>query len=95
VPGSNCAGRRVAKLYLGSRYSFCRHCYQLRYECQLEREWDRLLRRREKLESRLAEDGWSRPKGMHRRTYDRLTDRLMQVEEQLDLSMTTRLGLRG
>jgi hypothetical protein len=78
------------RLYLGNRHFFCRHCYRLRYACQLEHEWDRLLRRREKLESRLGEDGWSRPKGMHRRTYDRLADELMSIEDRLDVAMIAR-----
>jgi hypothetical protein len=86
-PGSRCGGHRVGKLYLGNRHFFCRHCYGLRYGCQLEREWDRMLRRREKLERRLADDGWSRPKGMHRRTYDRLADELVSIEDRLDGAM--------
>jgi hypothetical protein len=88
-PAEGC-GRRVGKLYLGNRHFFCRPCYRLRYGCQLEREWDRLLRRREKLERRLGEDGWSRPKGMHRRTYDRLTDELISIEDRLALAMIAR-----
>ncbi len=77
-PATGC-GRRVAKLYLGGSGVFaCRHCYRLAYDCQRETDDDRAVRRAETIRLRL---GWEpgivnfpggRPKGMHRRTFERL-----------------------
>ena len=78
-PARGC-GRRVAILYLGSCGIFaCRHCYNLAYDCQRESFDDRACRRAEKIRDKLA---WEpgilngngiKPKGMHWKTYRRLT----------------------
>lgn len=76
-PAQGCK-RRVAILYDGSIFA-CRHCYRLFYACQRESPDDRAMRRADKIRSRL---GWcagianppgSKPKGMHWRTFNRLT----------------------
>ncbi|QKS29134.1 MAG: hypothetical protein FAZ92_00473 [Accumulibacter sp.] len=76
-PATGC-GRRVAILYGGSIFA-CRHCYRLVYASQREAEDDRARRRAEKIRRRL---GWpagianrdgGKPKGMHWRTFERLT----------------------
>lgn len=71
----NCR-RRVAVLYCASKYFACRHCYQLCYFSQQERESDRLLRRAWKIRQRLGQVGGGhlqrmvdKPKGMHWHTY--------------------------
>ena len=75
-PARGC-GRRVAILY-GGRIFACRHCYRLTYDCQTGSAQDRSLYRAAGIRRRLggSEDLCdpfpSRPKGMHRRTYDRL-----------------------
>lgn len=83
-------GRRVAILYLGSRYFACRHCYRLAYASQRESASDRAMRRADKLRERL---GWEpgilngeggKPKGMRWRTYERLRD---QASAYAELSM--------
>lgn len=75
-PATGC-GRRVAILYSGSIFA-CRHCKQLVYACQRERDDDRAMRRADTIRRRL---GWCagianppgyKPKGMHWRTYNRL-----------------------
>ena len=77
-PAQGC-GRRVAKLFLGSAIFACRHCYRLAYPCQRESADDRATRRADKIRDRLK---WEpgilnghgiKPKGMHMRTYQRLT----------------------
>jgi hypothetical protein len=79
-PAQGC-GRRVAKLYLGGTVFACRHCYRLAYSSQRENQDDRATRRADKIRDRLK---WEpgilnghgiKPKGMHWRTYQRLTIR--------------------
>lgn len=97
-PAAGC-GRRVAVLYGGSGIFACRHCYRLAYRSQ--RETDNYYRPADKLRARL---GWvpgiahppgGKPKGMHWKTYLRLTNdyhhhvgrALAGVSEKLGLVM--------
>ncbi|MGH8580552.1 MAG: hypothetical protein ACREVK_10705 [Gammaproteobacteria bacterium] len=77
-PAAGCVGR-VAILYLGGDIFACRHCYQLAYPSQRETDGDRAIRRADKIRERLGWEpgilngnGW-KPKGMHWRTFERLT----------------------
>lgn len=72
----NCS-KRVGVLYCAGVY-VCRHCIGALYRTQLMQPIDKLFRRVEKIRHKL---GWqagiahghgNRPKGMHRKTYDRL-----------------------
>ena len=77
---ANGCGRRVALLYLGGAGIFaCRHCYRLAYACQREAADYRAIRRADNIRERL---GWKpgiahpdggKPRGMHWRTFERLT----------------------
>ncbi len=77
-PARGC-GRRVAILYGGAVFA-CRHCYRLAYESQRERDYNRLAGRADNIRRRL---GWpvgilnatprTKPKGMHWRTFKKLT----------------------
>ena len=96
-PAKGC-GRRVAILYGGEVFA-CRHCHRLVYTCQRESDDGRAARRAGTLRERL---GWragilnpsgTKPKGMHWRTYKRLT---AEHEAFVGLSlagMAARLGL--
>jgi hypothetical protein len=81
-------GRRVGKLYAAGRFFLCRHCYQLTYTSQSEREFDRLLRRANKLRIGLGgEPGTGsfippRPKGMHRKTYGARVTEIKWLEDR-------------
>jgi hypothetical protein len=83
--GTDC-GRRVAKLHLSRRYFLCRTCNQLVYASQYEQEWQRALRRVNKLKHRLginvgiADPFPEKPKGMWTRTYRCLLDEILQAE---------------
>jgi hypothetical protein len=85
VNGVTCS-RQVLKLYGADTYFLCRHCYQLAYASQREDRCDRALRRADKIRMRLGgEPGMAsvfpvRPKGMHRRTYERLQSEMEEAE---------------
>lgn len=87
VNGTVC-GRRVAKLHAGGRYFLCRHCYRLGYASQCERDFDRALRRANKLRTGLGGEpgtgAWiaSKPKGMHWKTYDARVKEILQLEDR-------------
>jgi hypothetical protein len=80
VNGRHC-GRRVAILYAAGKYFLCRHCYNLSYSSQNENEMDRARRKASKLEARLGDCEWRKPKGMHQRTFDRLRWQLNKANE--------------
>lgn len=85
-PARGC-GRRVAILYGGGIFA-CRHCYQLAYPSQRETDYDRMARRADRIRDKLDWEpgilngnGW-KPKGMHWKTFERLTaqhDAFVQV----------------
>jgi hypothetical protein len=89
VNGTAC-GRRVAKLYGPGRYFLCRHCYRLAYACQSEDAMSRSVRQANKIRQRLGGNGGTsspfppRPKGMWRRTYERLREKAFDAEERAD-----------
>ena len=77
-PARGC-GRRVAILYGGAIFA-CRHCHRLAYPSQRDAPHDRSARRANKIRARLGWEpgifngpGWRKPKGMHQRTYERLS----------------------
>ncbi|MGI9049257.1 MAG: hypothetical protein ACR2GU_07785 [Rubrobacteraceae bacterium] len=95
--GAGC-GRRVAVLYGPGEYFLCRHCYELSYESQRENMMYRTIHKAQDIRERLGgsanmmEPFPERPKGMHRRTYERLRDehdearmeQLLGMKEWLD-----------
>jgi hypothetical protein len=93
-PARGC-GRRVAILYVGRIFA-CRYCYQLNYQVQHEQPRDRVYRRAQKLHMRLGGTGNpthdlpAKPKGMHRATYEKLLQRLYQLEEKIDAAFFIR-----
>jgi hypothetical protein len=79
-------GRRVVMLYAHGNYYFCRKCYRLKYSSQYAGSWDRAMTRANKIRERLG-GHWEmdsmlapRPKGMWRRTYERLCNEVRHAE---------------
>ena len=72
----NC-NKRAGVLYCAGLY-VCRHCIGANYASQLEQPYDRLFRKVEKIRHRLqwkagiAHGHGAKPKGMHKKSYDRL-----------------------
>lgn len=82
--------RRVSKLYGASTYFLCRHCYRFAYASQREDRCDRALSKANRIRMRLSgKPGTAslfpeRPKGMHRRTYERLQSEVEKAEMLAD-----------
>jgi hypothetical protein len=97
VNGKAC-GRRVARLYLLARYFVCRHCNRLSYASQSEGDLDRALRRANTIRQRLGGDPGmasafpKRPKGMWRRTYERLHRQTFEIEMRAEEAMDLRMS---
>lgn len=97
-PARGC-GRRVAILYGGGIFA-CRHCYRLAYPSQREPWDDRAARRADRIRARL---GWEpgilngdglKPKGMHWRTFERLTAEHDAFVEKSLTGMVQRFGFK-
>ena len=97
-PGRGC-GRRVAKLYCAGRYYVCRHCGDLAYSSQREDAGDRALRRAQTIRKKLGGSANMlelfppKPKGMHWRTYERLSAQSRRMEYQSNILMAEKFGM--
>lgn len=91
--------RQVVKLYCAGRYYLCRRCYRLTYASRNEDSCDRALRRANKIRMRLGgEPGYEamiprRPKGMWRKTYDRLFVAVIDNEARAEERLTRMAAL--
>lgn len=85
-PWFYCPGcqRRVGVLYLRVGYFRCRNCHRLRYRCKSETPYGRALRKVRKLEGRLGDRTWIKPKGMHQTTFDHLHRKLRKARQTRD-----------
>jgi hypothetical protein len=96
VVNSITCGRRVAKLHGPGRYFLCRHCYRLAHASRSEGAWDRSLRRANKIRQRLGGEPSmvaafpKKPKGMWRRTYERLREQAFEAEMLADEALAIR-----
>ena len=96
-PGKGC-GKRVAKLYLAGKYFLCRHCHDLAYSSQRQAKEFRLLDKAQKICRRLGvtncDDlfGAPKPKGMHRRTYEKLVDGAQELEQESLYAVSQKLN---
>ena len=102
-PRGGC-GRRVVRLYIVQAVFACRHCHRLGYASQLEIPHDRGTGRARRIRMRLS-DGTddplgafpSRPRFMHRTTYERWRQAHDDAEERSAMGLMNfveRLGRR-
>ena len=90
--------RQCRVIYGGSRYR-CRKCHGLKYESQFEDAAGRAASQRHRLRKRLGKVGSlqdpfpQKPKGMHRKTYDRLAARDHKLEVRWVAGMAAWLKL--
>jgi hypothetical protein len=82
---------RVAVLYLRAGRFACRHCQRLTYASQSGDSIDRTWRKQYKAEEKLGEN-WQRPKGMHRRTHERLMSVIWDCEQRRDEALSLHLA---
>lgn len=86
--------RRAGVLYMrGGRFT-CRKCSGVAYSCQSEDAMGRAWRAQHKLENLLG-DNWTRPKGMHHRTRQRIMERIFGCEEVRDNELAAYLHRHG
>jgi len=90
--------QRCALIYFGApggQYG-CRKCARVAYTSQSENRMDRLYRKQQKLQKRLArgteEWNWQKPKGMHRSHYERVVAEILAVEDACDLEFVWRVA---
>lgn len=94
-PGAGCH-RRVAVLYGGTGIFACRHCYRLAYRSQRDNNAygpANKLRARMGWVPGIAHPPGSKPKGMHWKTYIRLTHKYHIKVNRALVGMSDRLGL--
>jgi hypothetical protein len=79
-------GARCAVIYLRRGGFYCRACAQVAYYSQSEDACGRAWRVQQKAEAKLG-DGWARPKGMHRKTRERLLEIIWRCEERREVEL--------
>jgi hypothetical protein len=77
-------------LYVKGSAALCRRCLNLAYDSQRLGKIDRARRRLEEARERLGADA-RRPKGMHRRTWERLKREYLEAAEDLEAAHQERL----
>lgn len=84
--------RRCELLYLRAYRFACRKCQRVAYTSQSGGPMDRLMQKAHTLQARI-EDG--RPKGMRWRTYQRIWERVHEIEDLVDRQFLIRLARLG
>jgi hypothetical protein len=95
-------GRRCAIIYSYGKYFACRICCNLTYESCNETPRDRRFNKANKLRERIgARPGafnplpYSKPKGMHQTSWDRIMDEIQQLERIGIAQLGRMLGVRN
>ena len=88
-------GSRVAILYMDKLLQ-CRKCLDLVYDSQRECQLDRILRRKNKIRKKLGWDNgneYSKPKGMHKKTFMRLWDEHDSLDQAFVVALAKKFKL--
>jgi hypothetical protein len=81
-------GERVAVLFLRAGRFACRHCQRIAYGSQSGDLCDRTWRKQAKAEAKLGPN-WTRPKGMHQATRERLMAIIWRCEERRETALAS------
>jgi len=78
-------------VYFGGNAFACRKCLRLVYLGEAEDAKGRLWRKQRKIENCLIDGGscYQKPKGMHWRTFNRLADKIDEIERDKDRAFLT------
>ena len=93
--------RRVMVLARQDRLFRCRKCHHIPYGSQTEIRADRLIRKARKIRALvgasddLQEPIWRKPKGMHRKTFDRLSRKDQIISAEIDSFIVLLLARYG
>ena len=85
-------GERVAVLFLRAGRFACRQCQRIAYASQSDDPIGRAWRKQAKIEAKLGPN-WTRPKGMHEATRERLLAVVWDCEERRDVELARFLGV--
>jgi hypothetical protein len=85
-------GERVAVLFLRAGRFACRHCQRIAYASQSDDAMGRAWRKQATIEAKLGPN-WTRPKGMHRATRQRLLAVIWDCEERRGVALAQFLGV--
>ena len=91
--------RNRCRILYGGAHFRCRRCHRLKYETQYEPAYGRAATRALKIRERLgSKDGIDapfpeKPKGMHRKTYDRLRDEVERLESAWARGIMGKFGM--
>ena len=85
-------GERVALLFLRAGRFACRHCQRITYASQSDDALGRTWRRQAMIEAKLGPN-WTRPKGMHHATRERLLSVIWDCEEKRNAALARFLGV--
>lgn len=94
-----CCYSRVAVLTMYGERFICRHCHKLPYGSQNEGRIDRYMRKTRKIRNKLGasmdltESVWVKPKGMHWKTFERLSRQEHKANQKVVNSMAALLGM--
>jgi len=81
-----CCKKKVSALYLNTAYFACRTCLNLCYRSQNRTLSDRLYEKENKIEKKLNNDLFTRPKWMREKTFERLRQDFYLTEERQQLA---------
>jgi hypothetical protein len=98
-----CCAKKCAVVYFGGNTFACRKCLKLVYISEGQDPMGRLWSKQRKIESRLIDGDmhYQKPKGTHWRTFNRLADKIDEIEQQKDAvflicagALLARMGLK-